>query len=37
MAWVQYQQPDKLLFNQSTFQKLGQYLNMKFLEKLDRL
>ena len=37
MAWVQYQQPDKLLFNQSTFQKLGQYLNMEFLEKLDRL
>ena len=37
MAWVQYQQPDKLLFNQSTFQKLGQYLDMGFLEKMDRL
>ena len=37
MAWVQYQQPDKLLFNQSTFQKLGQYLDMEFLEKMDRL
>ena len=37
MAWVQYQQPDKLLFNQSTFQKLGQYLDMGFLEEMDRL
>ena len=37
MAWVQYRQPDKLLFNQSTFQKLGQYLDMGFLEEMDRL
>lgn len=34
MAWVEYQQPDKLLFNESTFRKLGAYLDEDFLERL---
>lgn len=37
MAWVEYQQPDKLLFNQSTFRKLGAYLDESFLERMDQL
>lgn len=35
MAWVQYQQPDKLIFNESTFRKLEAYLSDKFLEALE--
>ena len=34
MAWVQYQQPDKLIFNESTFRKLEAYLEDSFLEDL---
>lgn len=34
MAWVQYQQPDKLIFNESTFQKLNAYLDMDFLRNI---
>jgi len=34
MAWVQYQQPDKLIFNESTFRKLEEYLSDEFLEGL---
>lgn len=34
MAWVQYQAPDKLIFNASTFRKLEQYLDVSFLEML---
>lgn len=34
MAWVQYQEPDKLIFNASTFQKLEQYLNEQFLDRI---
>lgn len=34
MAWVQYQQPDKLIFNESTFQKLEAYLEDEFLNSL---
>ena len=30
MAWVQYQQPDKEIFNQSTFDKLEVYLSDEF-------
>ena len=30
MAWVQYQQPDKEIFNQSTFDKLEAYLSDEF-------
>lgn len=35
MAWVEYQQPDKLIFNESTFRKLGAYLERKFLEQIE--
>lgn len=35
MAWVQYQQPDKLIVNESTRQKLEAYLE-EFLKKIDR-
>ncbi|MDY2626879.1 MAG: aminoglycoside phosphotransferase family protein [Lachnospiraceae bacterium] len=34
MAWVQYRQPDKLIFNESTFRKLEAYLEDSFLENL---
>ena len=34
MAWVQYQQPDKMIFNESTFRKLEAYLSDDFLEAL---
>lgn len=34
MAWVQYQQPDKLIFNESTFRKLEAYLSDEFLDAL---
>lgn len=37
MAWVNYQQPDKLLFNQSTFLKLEQYLDEEFLCSIKEL
>ncbi len=36
MAWVQYQQPDKLIFNESTDKKLNAYLSHDFLEMLSR-
>lgn len=36
MAWVQYQQPDKLIVNESTRQKLEAYLEDEFLKKIDR-
>ena len=31
---VQYQQPDKLIFNESTFKKLNAYLDMDFLKNI---
>lgn len=34
MAWVQYRQPDKLIFNESTFRKLTAYLSDEFLKRL---
>ena len=34
MAWVQYQQPDKLIFNESTYRKLEAYLSDEFLDAL---
>lgn len=37
MAWVEYQAPDKLIFNESTFKKLEAYLNLDFLEMIDKL
>lgn len=36
MAWVQYQDPQKAIFNESTFQKLKEYLHDDFLERIDR-
>ena len=37
MAWVEYQQPDKLIFNESTFRKLASYLEIGFLSSLHKL
>lgn len=34
MAWVQYQQPDKLIFNEYTYRKLEAYLSDEFLDAL---
>ena len=34
MAWVQYQDPEKLIFNESTFRKLEAYLREEFLDML---
>lgn len=36
MAWVQYQQPDKLIFNESTYQKLNDYLSHEFLKRIRK-
>ena len=35
MAWVQYQAPDKLIFNESTLHKLEQYLEESFLDRIE--
>lgn len=35
MAWVEYQRPDRLLFNQSTFEKLKVYLSWDFLNYVE--
>ena len=37
MAWVQYQQPDKEIFNQSTFDKLEVYLSDEFLSRIENI
>lgn len=34
MAWVEYQQPEKLIFNESTFRKLKAYLDKDYLDYL---
>ena len=36
MAWIQYQDPQKAIFNESTFQKLKDYLSDDFLERIDQ-
>lgn len=36
MAWVQYREPGKTLFNQSTFEKLNAYMDDDFLEKMHQ-
>lgn len=36
MAWVQYQEPGKMLFNQSTFDKLEAYLADSYLDEIER-
>lgn len=35
MAWIQYQDPDKLIFNQSTFDKLKAYLDSDLLASIE--
>lgn len=37
MAWVEYQKPDRPLFNRSTYQKLGAYLSEEFLKKIETM
>ena len=36
MAWIQYQQPDKLIFNASTYNKLQAYLSEAFLDMIEQ-
>lgn len=36
MAWVEYQQPDKEIFNRSTYEKLQAYLSDNFLDQIER-
>lgn len=35
MAWVEYRQPDKAIFNETTFRKLEQYLSDEFLDRIE--
>lgn len=35
MAWIQYQDPDKIIFNESTYKKLEAYLSDEFLDRLE--
>lgn len=35
MAWVQYQNPEKEVFNASTYKKLEDYLSDRFLKKIE--
>lgn len=35
MAWIQYQDPDKIIFNESTYKKLEVYLSDEFLDRLE--
>ena len=36
MAWVQYKDPQRLIANESTRIKLEQYLDMEFLQRIER-
>ncbi len=36
MAWVEYQQKGRLIRNESTFQKLGEYIKTEFLHRIDK-
>ena len=36
MAWVEYQQPERELVNESTWRKLEAYLDDSFLEMIRR-
>lgn len=36
MAWVQYQDPNKAIFNESTFRKLEAYLSEEFLQRMEK-
>ncbi|KIR01983.1 hypothetical protein P261_00797 [Lachnospiraceae bacterium TWA4] len=35
MAWIQYQEPGKEIKNESTWKKLGQYLDIEFLDMIE--
>ena len=35
MAWVQYQEPGRLIRNEDTFRKIEAYLEDEFLEKIE--
>ena len=35
MAWVEYQQPDKAIRNESTWKKLNEYLEQSFIDMLE--
>lgn len=35
MAWVQYQEPGRLIRNKDTFRKMEEYLSDEFLEKIE--
>lgn len=35
MSWIEYRQPDKLIFNESTYKKLAQYLDKGFLDEIE--
>lgn len=37
MAWIEYQRPDKLIYNESTYHKLKAYLDSAFLDDLYSL
>lgn len=36
MAWIEYKEPGKEIFNLSTFHKLEQYLDMEFLDRIEQ-
>lgn len=36
MAWIQYQEPGKFLYNASTARKLEQYLDIDFLDNIEK-
>lgn len=36
MAWIEYRQPQKAIFNASTARKLDEYLSWEFLDQIDR-
>lgn len=35
MTWIEYQQPDRVIFNESTYKKLGEYLDRDFLDRIE--
>lgn len=37
MAWVEYHQPNRAIFNVDTYEKLSKYLSDPFLSKIEEL
>lgn len=37
MAWIEYQNPEKAIFNESTFRKLEAYLDDQFLDNINEI